>query len=243
MKAINDPRNPFKSMDMRVQTIIEIVLQGFLRQFDKPEYIAELPQRRKTREDRLRGLQTAIEDLFHDNGDSFTGFSLIEGARHHKLEQFASVTGKHGPRGFDVTLRDDLTGGIVLIELKWTTTRNAPALIYEQSWDAIKLALALAQHGVNPILPRPVGEAPVVRGYIICGAYDSAWDQTSVRDVFGLASPINAPGSPISTGELWHRSISVTLISGRSAIAARLSAVIFIAAARLQDSSWRPISW
>ena len=113
-------------MDLRVQTIIEIVLKGFLPQFDSPARITELPQRRKTREERARGLQTAIEDLFQDNGDSFNGFSLIEGARHHKLEQFASVTGKHGPRGFDVTLRDDLTGGIVLIELKWTTTRNAP---------------------------------------------------------------------------------------------------------------------
>ena len=48
-----------------------------------------------------------------------------------------------------------------------------------------------------------------MRGYIICGAYDSAWDQTSVRDVFGLDSPINALGTAISTGEMWHRSIKL----------------------------------
>lgn len=209
------PENSYEEMDTRIREIVDQVMSGFTRQFALPTVITELPQKRETPHERARGMQTAIEDLFLENDGSFRGFTLLytreqrKHARHHKLDHFAAVNGSGGPREFDLTLRDEATGGIVLIELKWTATRNAPALIYEQAQDGVKLALALAQYGPCPLRPLPEGMETVVRGYVICGAYESAWGQTSVRDLFGLDSPCTAPREAISTEELWHRPIKL----------------------------------
>ena len=197
-----------KSLDDRVHGLIEAVLERLVSRFDLPEEITELPRPRKTTEERARGFQTTLEDLMREAGGELMGLRLHEQhGGHHKLDEFASVTGRGGLREFDVTLLDLGSQEIVLIELKWSSLKKSPSgVIFEQAWDAVKCALARVQYGGSQRRADTDGE-PVIRAYIVCGARKSSWQETSVGDIFGHPPQGEETGAAISVAELWERTV------------------------------------
>ncbi|MEI7559766.1 MAG: hypothetical protein WCJ63_04170 [Actinomycetes bacterium] len=109
-------------------------------------------------------------------------FDRLPHGGHQDLRCFPAV------KNFDFTLMH-AECGLVLGELKHSTAIRSAGLMFEQAWDAVKLALARVE------------QADVARGYIICGGYGPVWaGHTSCADLFedSLIDPV----------ELWQRPIS-----------------------------------
>ena len=212
----------YAPLDDRVSDLISAVLERLVERFDLPEEITELPRPRRTPNDRARGFQTTLEDMLREAGGEMFGLSLVEEhGGHHKLDDFASVTGRGGLREFDVTLMDRDSGLVVLLELKWSSLKKGRSgVIFEQAWDAIKCALARVQYGgskesmwvetwdsLKGEAPRPRDFAPVVKAYIVCGARESSWNETSVSDLFGHPVAGEKVDAAISVAKLWSRRV------------------------------------
>lgn len=124
-------------------------------------------------------LERLVSEVCAEPGSPFRRLSHSD---HHDLRCFPNL------KNFDLTLEHE-SCGLVLGETKYSTAIRSAGLMFEQAWDAVKLALARAE------------KTDAVRGYLICGGYGPVWaSHTSCADLFedGLIDPV----------ELWQRPIS-----------------------------------